>query len=57
MIGYAGLSSQFPFVADVNAGLEAAAAEAGAELIVLDNEYDPQVALSNADILIQRGPT
>ena len=55
MIGYAGLSSQFPFVADVNAGLEAAAAEAGAELIVLDNEYDPQVALSNADILIQRG--
>ena len=55
VIGYAGLSSQFPFVADVNAGLEAAAAEAGAELIVLDNEYDPQVALSNEDILIQRG--
>ena len=43
VIGYAGLSSQFPFVADVNAGLEAVAAEAGAELIVLDNEYDPQV--------------
>lgn len=55
VIGYAGLSSEFPFVADVNAGLEEAAAEAGAELIVLDNEYDPQVALTNADILIQRG--
>lgn len=54
-IGYAGLSSQFPFVADVNNGLEAEAKEAGAELIVLDNKYDPQVALTNADTLVQRG--
>jgi ribose transport system substrate-binding protein len=56
-IGYAGLSSQFPFVADVNRGLEAAAKKAGAKLIILDNKYDPQVALTNAETLIQRKAT
>jgi ribose transport system substrate-binding protein len=53
-IGYAGLSSEFPFVADVNRGLESAAKQAGLELIVLDNKYDPQAALSNADTLVLR---
>ena len=53
-IGYAGLSSQFPFVADVNRGLTDAAKRAGAKLIILDNKYDPQVALTNADTLIHR---
>lgn len=53
-IGYAGLSSEFPFVADVNRGLESAAEQAGLDLIVLDNKYDPQAALSNADTLVLR---
>lgn len=53
-IGYAGLSSEFPFVADVNRGLETAAKKAGLSLITLDNKYDPQVALSNADTLVLR---
>src|SRR5262249_33450663 len=53
-IGYAGLSSQFSFVAAVNSGLSAAAKKAGAKLIILDNKYDPQVALTNADTLINR---
>lgn len=53
-IGYAGLSSEFPFVADVNKGLEDTAKKDGLELIVLDNKYDPQVALSNADTLVLR---
>jgi ribose transport system substrate-binding protein len=53
-IGYAGLSSEFPFVADVNRGLAAAAKKAGLKLIELDNKYDPQVALSNADTLVLR---
>ena len=53
-VGYAGLSDQFPFVADVNSGLKAASEEAGFDLIVLDNKADPQVALQNADTLIQR---
>jgi ribose transport system substrate-binding protein len=53
-IGYAGLSSEFPFVADVNRGLDTAAKKAGVSLITLDNKYDPQVALSNADTLVLR---
>lgn len=54
IIGYAGLSSEFPFVADVNTGLQAAADKAGAQLIIVDNKFDPQVALTNADDLINR---
>jgi ribose transport system substrate-binding protein len=53
-IGYAGLSSEFPFVADVNRGLDTAAKKAGLSLITLDNKYDPQIALSNADTLVLR---
>lgn len=55
VIGYAGLSSEFPFVADVNTGLQAAADAAGATLLIDDNKFDPQVALTNADDLINRG--
>jgi ribose transport system substrate-binding protein len=53
-IGYAGLSSQFSFVAAVNKGLAQAAKKAGAKLVILDNKYDPQVALTNADTLVNR---
>lgn len=53
-IGYAGLSSQFSFVAAVNKGLQQEAKKAGAKIIILDNKYDPQVALTNADTLINR---
>ena len=55
VVGYAGLSGQFPFVQDVNSGLERAANCFGVELIIADNEYDPQKALSVADNLITRG--
>ncbi len=55
VVGYAGLSGEFPFVQDVNAGLERAAECFGVELIIADNEYDPQKALEVADNLITRG--
>jgi len=54
LVGYAGLSGEFPFVQDVNAGLERAAACFGVDLIIADNEYDPQKALEVADNLITR---
>ena len=54
-VGYAGLSGEFPFVQDVNNGLQRAADCLNVELIILDNEYDPQVALTNADTLVTRG--
>ena len=54
-VGYAGLSGEFPFVQDVNGGLQRVADCLNVELIILDNEYDPQVALTNADALVTRG--
>lgn len=54
LIGYAGLSGEFPFVQDVNGGLERAADCYGVDLIIADNEYDPQKALEVADNLITR---
>lgn len=54
-VGYAGLSGEFPFVQDVNNGLQRVADCLNVELIILDNEYDPQVALTNADTLVTRG--
>lgn len=54
-VGYAGLSGEFPFVQDVNGGLQRVADCLNVELIILDNEYDPQVALTNADTLVTRG--
>jgi len=53
-VGYAGLSGEFPFVQDVNGGLERAAGCFGVELLIADNEYDPQKALEVADNLITR---
>ena len=54
-VGYAGLSGEFPFVQDVNNGLERVAECLNVELIVLDNEYDPQVAMTNADAMVTQG--
>src|SRR5919106_5915955 len=53
-VGYAALSGEFPFVQDVNNGLQRVADCLNVELIILDNEYDPQVALTNADALVTR---
>ncbi|MGH2617955.1 MAG: hypothetical protein ACRDJC_22225, partial [Thermomicrobiales bacterium] len=54
-VGYAGLSGEFPFVQDVNSGLQRVADCLNVELIITDNEYDPQVALTNASTLVTRG--
>jgi ribose transport system substrate-binding protein len=54
-VGYAGLSGEFPFVQDVNGGLQRVADCLNVNLIITDNEYDPQVALTNADTLVTRG--
>jgi len=54
-VGYAGLSGEFPFVQDVNNGLQRVADCLDVDLIITDNEYDPQVALTNADTLVTRG--
>ena len=53
VIGFANLSEQVPFAAEVRRSLERAANEAGnVDLIVLDNELDEERALEVADSLV-----
>lgn len=47
--GFAGQSSEMPFSEAVRESLQQAAAQAGVDLLVLDNQYDANVALKNAD--------
>ena len=47
-------SAELPFSVAVAQSVTAAAAAAGVELIVLDNRYDPNVAISNAEELVAR---
>jgi ribose transport system substrate-binding protein len=52
-VGFATISGQFPFSADVSRGLARAAEEFGIELITLDNCYDAEIALLNARALVE----
>jgi ribose transport system substrate-binding protein len=52
-LGYAGQGQDTSFPQEVQKGLAAAAEAAQAELLVVDNRYDPKVALRNAEHLIR----
>lgn len=53
-IGYAAQGSDYLFSQQVTLGLRQAAERAGnVELLVLDNRYNPKVALKNADVFIR----
>src|SRR5262245_31472293 len=54
-IGYAAQGQDSSFPRDVLVGLERAAAREQLELIVLNNRYQPKVALRNAEQLIKEG--
>jgi ribose transport system substrate-binding protein len=47
--GFANLSGEMPFPVAVTQSVAAAAAASGVELIVLDNRYDPDIAIQNAE--------
>jgi ribose transport system substrate-binding protein len=51
--GFAGQSGDLPFSQAVTASLTEAAVSSGVELLVLDNEYDAQSALRNAERLVR----
>jgi ribose transport system substrate-binding protein len=51
--GFAAQSAEMPFSVAVAASITAAAAAAGVELLVLDNRYDPDVALRNAEEFVR----
>jgi ribose transport system substrate-binding protein len=51
--GFAGQSSAMPFSQTVTKSLRSAAVHFGVDLVVLDNRYDADTAVRNADKLIQ----
>lgn len=52
--GFAVQSAEMPFSVAVAQSVIAAAAAAGVELIVLDNKFDPDVAIQNAEELVAK---
>ncbi|MGD0890664.1 MAG: substrate-binding domain-containing protein [Terracidiphilus sp.] len=52
--GLAVQSADLPFSVAVSQSVTAAAAAAGVELIVLDNKFDPDVAIQNAEELVAK---
>jgi ribose transport system substrate-binding protein len=54
-MAYAGFGSQFAFIAIVDQSMRDAAAEAGVNLVFLDNQFSPELALENAEIIASRG--
>jgi ribose transport system substrate-binding protein len=54
-IGYAGQGQDSSFAHEVHSGLVRAAERAQVELVVVDNRYQPKIALKNAQLLIREG--
>ncbi len=52
--GFAAQSAEMPFSVAVAQSVTAAAAASGVELIVLDNRYDPDVAIRNAEDFVAK---
>lgn len=54
-IAYASFGSQFPFIALVDESVRNASEAAGLELFFVDNAFDAQKALTNANLIATRG--
>ena len=54
-IGFAAQGQESSFAREVSAGILRAAENAHVELVVMDNKYDPRIALRNADQLVREG--
>ena len=52
--GFAAQSAEMPFSVAVAQSVTAAAAASGVELLMLDNHYDPDVAIQNAEEFVAR---
>jgi ribose transport system substrate-binding protein len=51
--GFGGQSAEMPFSQAMTASLRQAAAAVGVDLVVLDNQYDAQIAIENAETFIR----
>ena len=54
-IGYAAQGQDASFPREVQSGLVAAAEREGVELVIVDNRYQPKIALRNAELLVREG--
>ncbi len=54
-MAYASFGSQFAFIAIVDQSMRDAAEENGVDLVFLDNEFSPELALENAELIASRG--
>ncbi len=54
-MAYASFGSRFAFIAIVDASVKRAAKEHGVNLLFLDNEFNPDKAVENANIIASRG--
>ncbi len=52
--GFAAQSAEMPFSVAVAQSITAAAAASGVELLILDNHYDPDVAIQNAEEFVAK---
>ncbi len=55
VMAYASFGSQFPFIALVDESVRNAAEAAGVELVFVDNAFDADKALTNANLIATRG--
>ncbi len=55
VIAYASFGSQFPFIALVDESVRNAAEAAGVELVFVDNAFEADKALTNANLIATRG--
>src|ERR1700728_1463697 len=53
-LGFAAQSAEMPFSVAVGTSVASAAAAAGVELLQLDNRYDPDVAIKNAEEFVRQ---
>ena len=54
-VGYAGQGQDSSFAHEVHSGLVRAAERAQVDLVVVDNRYQPKIAIKNAQLLIKEG--
>ncbi len=52
--GFAAQSGEMPFSVAVAQSITQAAAAAGVEMLMLDNRYDPDIAIQNAEIFVEK---
>ncbi|HWR51819.1 MAG TPA: substrate-binding domain-containing protein [Bryobacteraceae bacterium] len=54
-VGFASISTTIPFAVDINRGIQTEARRNGIELLIKNNEFDPEATVRNVEELIESG--